>query len=174
VETMFDTTWQEGIRFKGRIDRLDCLSDNQWLIIDYKKSGKEQENALINQFLKYDDNFQFPIYYFAVKEAHKLEIAGFQQLVFDFKNQREFKSITIPIRQEVSDKKRKKWVTPDELETIRKRIVEITEELLSLKSDFTKTVKTQCRPYGGFKCPYLAFCTKSEDVEDADNSGTSE
>ena len=174
VETMFDTAWQEGIRFKGRIDRLDCLSDDKWIIIDYKKSGKEQENALINQFLKYDSNFQFPIYYFAMKEAHKLEIAGFQQLVFDFKNLREFKPITIPIRAEISDSKRRKWVTPDELEIVKKRIVEIAEELLSPKLDFTKTVKTQCRPYGGFKCPYLAFCTKSEDREDAENSSASE
>jgi RecB family exonuclease len=174
TEYKFDSMWKEGVRFKGRIDRLDYLSDDKWVINDYKKSGKEQETALINQFLIRDDDFQFPIYYISMKEAYNRDVGCFRLLVFDFNNQREFKAITIPISQEISDKKRKKWVTPDELETVRKRIVKIAEELLSPKTDFNKTAKTQCRTYSGIKCPYVAFCTKSEDKEDAENSSGSE
>jgi hypothetical protein len=165
VETDFDCRWAEGIHFRGRIDRIGRVADSGWGVIDYKKSGNKKAAGLINEFRDRDDDFQFPIYYFSLPEVQRSEIGAFQQFVFDFNNTGEVEAITIPIE----GKSGGKCVSVEDLLDVRRRIVEIGREILLPHSDLTKAANTECRRYGGIMCPYVAFCTKSDDVKFAED-----
>ena len=162
LEVPFDFQWPEGMRFTGRIDRLDHLPDGGWSIVDYKKSGGKKEAALINEFRQKDDDFQFPIYYYFVSDYKDLKVSAFRLIAFDFKKEGRLEAITIPVGMESS----KKSVSVGDLDEVRQRIVAIAKDVMSVRDDFAKGGTTECRGYFS-TCPYLSFCTRSgDDVND--------
>jgi hypothetical protein len=163
TEKFFDVRWQEGLRFKGRIDRLDKNPDGRYGILDYKKSGKDKAVALINQFRDRDDDFQFPIYYFCATDHMHVDVGSFQMVVFDFGNSGEIETITIPI----SHASGRSAVSVDDMQEVRQRIVAIGKEMISSRDGFTKKPTTQCRGFFSI-CPHLSFCTRSSEVIDSD------
>jgi CRISPR/Cas system-associated exonuclease Cas4 (RecB family) len=84
VEKVFEDTIRSGAkdyRFKAKIDRIDRLSDESLLIIDYKTGSSDimpsvsrliQEGCVSRQALKKSvKSFQLPLYYYLVSRTEK-------------------------------------------------------------------------------------------------------
>jgi hypothetical protein len=144
----------------GRIDRIDKRDDG-YELIDYKKSGEGRETALINQFYKYDVDFQMPLYYFAAKDVFKINPRIFSFIFFDFNKERKCEKIEIKIREN-DDKCKSKEVTNCMIEQVKLKILAILDEIAKDRHSFDRHRDTKCKEYGGYSCEYLNICNQSQ------------
>jgi RecB family exonuclease len=71
-EQQFNVLLAEGVRLRGRIDRIDIREDGRALIIDYKYSRADRIRSIVQD----DAGLQAPLYVLAARQQWDLRVAG--------------------------------------------------------------------------------------------------
>ncbi len=161
LEEIFEWEPEPGLKFIGRIDRIDETSGGVELI-DYKKRGKHMHKALHSRFCDIghqEADLQLPIYFFAAEEALSLKVERFTLLPLDFKDSGPRRISFTVSAEEVKS-----------VDSISKnRLGEIREEFMSLArailqtAEFGRGPHTRCRDvYSGVVCPFIQICEIAE------------
>ena len=74
TEQAFEYELEEGLRIRGRVDRLEILAGNRGFVVDYKYSSAARTRQRVND----DNSLQPPLYLLAVERFFGLAPAGMQ------------------------------------------------------------------------------------------------
>ena len=130
--------WEiEGIKFKGRIDRIDMRKDSSWEIVDYKttRSFIYQGDSLWKKWIEEQTDFQPVIYLLGARDFINSKICSFsiywlrKDVGNDFKTTLEM--LLTKEKMSISqDKKQIKYLTLSEMEEARNNLLSISKDIL--------------------------------------------
>jgi ATP-dependent helicase/DNAse subunit B len=152
----------EGFKLRGKVDRVDLLPDGGHEIIDYKVSSSSLGvEALKRRFVNVKDDpeyraedYQLPIYYFAVTESLGLKVAALTFLHLLNLTERSSPEKKLEITDENGDK-RKGAITQEELLSARADIVATLKEISSGIYPPEPKDEITCG-----RCPFSFICSR--------------
>ena len=156
LETGFAWEPQPGIKFIGRIDRIDRVGEG-FELIDYKSRGDKKHQALKTRFTQVDHqeaDLQLPIYFAAAEEALGLKVECMSLIPLEFKHDGPER-----IRFEITPAESKgEKLSRQTLGQIRDDVIELARKIVN-SVEYGRGAHPKCRdPFSGMTCPYIHIC----------------
>ncbi|MBU1707867.1 PD-(D/E)XK nuclease family protein [bacterium] len=161
VETIFEQSLPDGLRLKGRIDRID-VTEEGLEVIDYKSHKSFGAKGLRSKFLEDEDWIQLPIYVKAVEALYKRPAAKASIIFFGFKRNDQPKRTSLEISnlsqsENSHNKSKPESVSSDELDETWKRVTDLAQDIFSETQSFGRGQDPPCAKYNS-TCPFLPIC----------------
>ncbi|MBU1936260.1 PD-(D/E)XK nuclease family protein [bacterium] len=161
VETIFEQPLPNGLRLKGRIDRID-ITEEGLEVIDYKSHKSFGSKNLRSKFLEDEDWIQLPIYVKAAEALYKRPVAKASIIFFGFKRNDQPKRTSLDISNISQSKNSQNKTGPenissDELDETWKHVSDLAKEIFSETQSFGRGQDPPCARYNS-SCPFLLIC----------------
>jgi hypothetical protein len=161
VEVAFEQPLPNGLRLKGRIDRVD-ISEEGLEVIDYKSHKSFGSKSMRNKFLEVEDWIQLPVYIKAAEHLYKRPVVKASIIFFGYKRNDKPKCTSLKISNLSHVKNSQKISTANnisevELEETWKRVSELAQEIFSDTQSFGRGQEPPCAKYAS-SCLFLPIC----------------